>query len=214
MNIVLEKGFAIEKDVEVVINSANGLLMLGTSGAGKIRGHSENLSKEDVVDYEYELKKLPPEIQKFILHEYDEKKWHLTYAQLSSLKLLTINNFPFAIGECVLDLNWSKFNNKKIIHAITMSYSTSWPPQRILGSKESIIKSYSNALEICKNINAKSIAMPLPVAREGYGIGSIESYNAVKEVLDKFKDEDFNIILCFDNEETEKLLEKIKSKME
>lgn len=209
MKVKLEKGYAIEKDVEVVINSANCLLMLGSSGAGKIRNVSENLSKEDIVEYEYLFKQLPVEIQKFILHEYEEKDWDLKYAQLSSVKLLLKNEFPFALGDAVLDKEWSKNNHKKIIHAITMGYSTSWPPQRIWGSIESIKNSFTKALEICKNIKAKTIAIPIPVSRKGYGIGANESYKVVREVLNDFQKENFEITLCFDNKDTEELLDEI-----
>ena len=212
MRIKLETGFAIEKEVEVVINSANNLLMLGSSGAGRIRDLSKEINEDELKEYLTYFSKLPKEIQNFYLQQYKKHHWKLKFAQLSSVKKLYENEFPFKIGDAVLDTEWckqdKKLKNKIIIHAITMGYSTSQPIERLFGTKESIIKSYIKALELALNLEKTKIAIPIPVARKGYGIGCKSSYLAVKKVLSLFKDEDIEVTLCFDNSETKEFLKK------
>ena len=70
MEILYEKGFAIDKDVDIVINSANGFLLLGKSGAGQIRKKSKELDFIDKLRYRYLLTELPKRISNLLIDDF------------------------------------------------------------------------------------------------------------------------------------------------
>ncbi|MGM5483803.1 MAG: hypothetical protein ACQER9_02695 [Nanobdellota archaeon] len=213
MQIIMEKGYAVDKDVEIIINSANGLLMLGSSGAGKIRKLSGKLNKEEYQEYTALLDKLPLQIKEFYQNQYKVHGWELGYAQISGLKLLLKNGKPYEPGQSIFDQNWKKESRKKIIHSITMSYDTSKKPvKRIYGTKKSVKESYKKAFEIIKIKKAKSVALPIPISRPGYGITPQESYEVVRDTLKTIKNIDIKVILCFDNKYTKKYLDDLNGK--
>jgi len=95
-----------------------------------------------------------------------------------------------------------------IIHAITMSYDVSENPvQRIIGTKESVHKSYYDAILIAIKKKSKSVALPIPIARPGYGLGPKKSLQILFELISEFEDK-IQIIVCADNEVTKKYCQK------
>lgn len=88
MNIEYETGYPIDKDVGTVINSANGFLLLGSGGAGRIRHKSDRLSSSEKLEYQELLDALPKRIKRWYIHVYRKNQWHRTFAQLSCLTIL------------------------------------------------------------------------------------------------------------------------------
>ncbi|MCX5992504.1 MAG: hypothetical protein NTZ04_09350 [Chloroflexi bacterium] len=89
MLVEYETGYAIAKDVDTVINSANGFLLLGTAGAGKIREVSRRLNAAEKLEYDALIASLPKSTGRWYRHVYRTNKWHRTYAQLSCLRILS-----------------------------------------------------------------------------------------------------------------------------
>lgn len=205
MLIEYEIGYPIDKDVDTVINSANGFLLLGTAGAGKIRTVSQRLSPVEKLEYQGLLNTLPKKIRHWYHHVYKKNKWHRTYAQLSCLRLLSNkNNNEFRRGTAVLDVNWSTTDNRKLIHAIAMSYRLSEnEAKRKKATRETIKKAFREALVIAESINSQSIAVPLFCSRPSYGVKPEVSLATIIAVLKEFRCSPIQkIIICINGKTT------------
>jgi|FLOH01.1.fsa_nt_gi O-acetyl-ADP-ribose deacetylase (regulator of RNase III) len=209
MRINYEPGFAIEKDVEVVINSANNNLLLGTSGAGKIRELSSKLSFVETFNYWIMLKYLPRNMKKWYRESYKKHGWEVRKAQVSCLTLLLKNKGEsYAIGSAILDVH--TFKNKKIIHAVAMGYDTEKDKdRRIKATKNSLEESLENSLALAQVIKAKTIAVPIMCSRPDYGLNPKESLAITNKVLKKFDKAFDKVIVCLDNDLTLKLKSKL-----
>jgi len=215
MIIKREKGYAVEKNTDVSINSANGLMHMDSSGAGIIREHSEKLSDDETIEFRELFRKLPVDIRNYWEERRKEHGWEYRKANLSALKLLLKQiekeGRPFEIGEAVIDKEWSEFNPRIVIHAITMSYDPK-TKERIKGSVLSVQTAIESALRLALSLDAKSISIPIACARTGYGINPEDSEEAVESAIGILSDKNVEeVILCYDNEETEDLLESEKN---
>lgn len=202
MIIEYETGYPIDKDVDTVINSANGFLLLGSGGAGRIRDKSDRLSSSEKLAYQELLDALPKRIKRWYIHVYHKNQWHRTYAQLSCLMiLLKKKNNEYKRGTAVLNTNWSRTSEKKLIHAVAMSYRlTESGSKRKKATSDTIINALRAALEIAESIDSKSIALPLFCSRPSYGVKPEESLSAIIKVLKGFECSSIQkIIICINS---------------
>jgi len=206
-------GFAIDKRADTIINSANGFLLLGTSGAGRIRESSPRLSMGQKREYFSLLDKLPERIRDDYIRVYEENGWTPTCAQLSSLRLLVRHRHKkFRRGEAVLDRGWSKHDKRNLIHAVCMSYKLSLThAQRLPATKDTIRRAIRKAFSIAASLKSKSIAVPVCCARKSYGVTPAQSLNTVLSVVKEFEGSSIEkVIVCFDNDVTKKYLGSLK----
>ncbi|NQU79313.1 hypothetical protein HQ545_06120 [Candidatus Woesearchaeota archaeon] len=212
MHIDYQRGFAVNKRVDVVINSANGLLLLGTSGAGAIRDKSQPLTLKEKNEYLSILKSLPKSVCNDYQRVYKEHNWTSTYAQLGCLRLLkNKKGHQFRRGQAVLQNTWSKKDLRPIIHAIGMSYSLSKVNATRLPASVSTIRSaVTKALNIASSLEAKSIAIPVMCVRKTYGITPETSLKTIVSTIKKFRNSSINkVIICFDNSTSREYLKKL-----
>ncbi|MFH1669459.1 MAG: macro domain-containing protein [Candidatus Woesearchaeota archaeon] len=211
MKVIYQTGYAIDKDVDAVVNSANGFLMLGTSGAGRIRELSKPLNTAEKKEYSMIFKRLPKKVQNFYSHLYGKYGWKLTRDQLSCVKTM-VQRKGHAVkrGTAVLDRN--RVGKKNIIHAVAMSYhlyADSWTRTR--ATTQTIKNAVRSAMKIADLMGAKSVAIPVMAARKTYGVTPDQSLHALLSVLREFEDSSIKkVMICFDNERTEEYLKKIK----
>jgi O-acetyl-ADP-ribose deacetylase (regulator of RNase III) len=203
MNINIKFGFAIDQECGFVINSANGLLVHDSSGAGRIREVSSSVNGDSIKE---EFSNLDTSLKKYILHISEKNKWNIKFANISAIRIIKEHGF-FELGDAIFDKELSEDIGKKVIHAITMSYKISGKkPIRIFGTEDSIKKSYRKALNIAKSLGAKRISLPIPVARPQYGVGPEKSFNIIKNLVEEFKN--IEIIICADNDSTQEYCKK------
>ncbi|MFT4326854.1 MAG: hypothetical protein ACMXYK_05100 [Candidatus Woesearchaeota archaeon] len=207
MNIIHQKGYAIEKDVDVVINSANGWLIQDSSGAGAIRERSDMLNQKEKELFEVLFSKLPANARALYEKKRKDHGRENKLANLSSIiKIYNNNKSPFSPGDALLDDLWSKTDKRRVIHAITMSYDAKLN-ERIHGTALSIQTSLEAAFRIVLSLDAKSVSLPIPCARPEYGLTPEESLQAIMKALEILKDTDITVIICHDNDYTRALLE-------
>ncbi|MBN1385956.1 hypothetical protein JW968_03185 [Candidatus Woesearchaeota archaeon] len=211
MRILHQKGYAINKKADAIVNSANGLMLLGTSGAGKIREKSEKLKTPEKAAYNLLLRKLPKEIRHYYTMMYDKHNWEPRYAQMSSMRLLLKNGGPFRRGTAILDKGWSKHDRRKLIHAIALTYDPA-TGKRKRASEATIRKAATEAIKIALSEKAKSIAIPVMDARKKYGVTPSRSLKATLSGLKKFGNEKIKVIICFDNPRTAAYLDSINKR--
>lgn len=205
-------GFAIDKKADTIINSANGFLLLGTSGAGRIRELSQNLNPKEKKGYARLLNMLPKRIRDDYVRVYAENGWIPTYAQLSSLRLLVRQRYKrFRRGEAVLDRGWSKRDKRNLIHAVCMSYRLSIThAHRLPATKYTISRAIRKAFSIASSIRSKSVAVPVCCARKSYGVTPAQSLNTILSVIKEFDGSSIEkVIICFDNDVTKKYLDSL-----
>lgn len=198
MEIIVEEGFAADKDVEGIINSANGLLCHDSSGAGRIREKSAPI--EDYEAFEKDLDCIPEDIKNFYELKSQEHGWKFKKANWVAAKMIMDHGDRFHLGNAILDTDSLDI---PIMHAITMSYDLEQDPiKRIPGTDVSVRESYDMAIRTFLKLGVKSIAMPIPIARKNYGLDPEVSYHEVMRVLSRFKEEDIKVIVCLDNKDT------------
>lgn len=205
MLIEYETGYTIDKNVDTVINSANGFLLLGTGGAGRIRTISDRLSSAEKLEYQALLNTLPKRIRRWYRHVYQKNKWHRTYAQLSCLRILSNKrNKEYRRGTAVLDTSWSRIGDKRLIHAIAMSYRlTESGAKRKKATKDTIRKALREALVIAESAGSQRIALPLFCSRPSYGVTPEASLSSIIAVLEDFQDSSIQkVVICINSKST------------
>lgn len=205
-------GFAIDKKVDTVVNSANGFLLLGTSGAGRIREISPKMNAKEKREYARLLNKLPRRIKNDYLRVYEEHGWTPTYAQLSCLRILTKHKYnKFRRGDAVLDKCWSKKDSRNLIHAVCMSYKLSIThSHRLPATPMTIKQAIRKAMNIAAKLKSKSVALPVCCARKSYGVSPRTSLKTILSVVKEFNGSSIEkVIICFDNKATRALLKSL-----
>jgi O-acetyl-ADP-ribose deacetylase (regulator of RNase III) len=189
MNIEYQSGYPIDEDVDMVINYANGFLLLGSDGSGRIRDKSDRVSPSEKLAYQELLDALPDHIKRWYIHVYHKNQWYRTYARLSCLTILMKKrNNIYRRGTAVLDANCSRTNKKRLIHAIVMFYRfTESGSKRKKAISDTIIKTLRAALKIVKSIDSKSVALPLMCSRPSYGVKPEDSLFTIIKVLKEFE---------------------------
>ena len=210
MKIEYQTGFAIDKPVDAVVNSANGFLLLGKSGAGRIRDVADKLNIFNWVEYGCYLLSLPKKTRMWFVNAYKNHNWKLSKAQLSSMRLLLENNKqPFLLGSVVMDKD--KINGKTVIHAVGMSYDLDKNKERIPATEDSVNECMKNVIKIISVLGVDSIAIPVMCARKGYGLSPEKSLKIIESSLKEISDSKLKVTICFDNEETERYLQQINA---
>ncbi len=212
VKIFYEKGYAINKRVGAVINSANGFLLLGTSGAGAIRKKSQQLNKKEKMKYAQLLNSLPKSIKNDYLRVFKEHGWIPTYAQLGCLRLLVEwKGCEVKRGDAVLQMDWSKKDSRPILHAVGMSYKLRInDSSRLKATDATIRNSVTKALKIVDFLEKRSVALPLMCVRPAYGVGPERSLKAIREAIRAARLKNVKkIILCFDNDVSSRYLRSI-----
>lgn len=231
LEIIIENGFAIDKSVDAVINSANNGLLLGASGAGKIRDVTGYLPVGSHEEKEFywlcnntgNIGVRCPEWLEKQNKENKKKgkpKTGPTYVQLECLREIHGNNGkPFALGDAIMTSSGTLANDISkptyIIHAVGMGYT--WPNKETKGdlipaTPESIRTSLSNSLVLVNTENISSLALPLMAVRKSheitgekkeYGLTPEESYSITLDVLSKAHNPKLKkAIICADNSES------------
>ncbi|MFC1741218.1 macro domain-containing protein [Nanoarchaeota archaeon] len=214
IKIVYETGYAINKKVHVVVNSANGFLLLGTSGAGAIREKSQRLTQKEKAEYSRILSKLPARIRNDYVRVFKDQSWVPTYAQLGCLKLLLVKKGnEFKRGDAVLQESWSRKDDRKIVHAVSMSYKLGLhSSRRVPGTEANIRKAVERSLKIADSLGAQSVAMPVMAARPSYGMTPARSFRAISDTIKKYDSKNIQkVVVCFDNKITKGYLRKLKA---
>jgi len=209
MKIFYENGFAIDKNVEAVVNSANGYLLLGSSGAGRIRDLSRKLNLiESLVLYLY-LFRLNKKVRLWFLNIYKKNKWNFTLEQLDCLSLIVKNSsHPYNQGNAVMGS--IKVQDKIIIHAIGIGIiiDNMINEKRIVATIDVLRKAVRASFNMARENKIKTIAIPVMCVRDGYGIEVKESVSIIEEELHFFKNDFDSITICFDNDKSETYLSK------
>ncbi|MFH1500355.1 MAG: hypothetical protein ABIE22_00215 [archaeon] len=210
MKVELVKGYSIDqKDVDCVINSANGHLFLRTSGAGRIREISETIGGEDRKEYNGLLAQLPEKTRNWYEGIFEKEGYEYTQAQLSCLRLLVENGRAFELGDAVLDTNWSKSDPRAIIHAVGMSYSLGKEKvHRKRASVDSVGIALGKSFYIAREQGYESVAVPIMCSRKGYGLTPEKSHEILSDLLIHVEDSLNRVVICADNEETARLVKK------
>lgn len=198
-------GFAIDTRAQYVINSANGLLVPNTGGAGRIREKSAPLTKKEELELQTILEKLPEEIREIYMRKQKRQGWKSKYHLVACLRLIKKNKSkPFKIGTAIIDKRWNKKSKRVIIHAITVSYTlNNNQTKRIKANKKQVEQAITNALKLVPK--KTTVALPIPVARNGFGITPKQSVQAIKNALKKHPR---NVIICADNKDTQNYVTK------
>ncbi len=214
MKIRYEKGFAIEKDADTIINSANGYLLLGTGGAGRIREASGRLDERGKNEYYGIMERLPGEVRDWYGLVFRKRGYQLSHAQLSCLKLLLKNDGRgYEIGSAVLDEDWSGKDDRKLIHAVAMSYRIRpGGHERINATVESVRRALGNAFRAAGSAGSERIACPVMCARKGSGVSPEASLKAIEDVLEGFGSSFGEAVICFDNESTRRYLDRVEGR--
>jgi len=211
MNIVKKKGYAIEQDVDIVVNSANGFLLFGSSGAGEIRNKSQRLNFLEKIKYNLLLDKLHPNIKKWYKSTYSKHNWKPSYAQLKALEILIEKEKQeFRRGTAVIQENWSKKDKRILIHTIAMSYDiTHKKTKRKKATSYLIEKAIKKTLQLAEERKIRSIAIPVLATRPKYGIGAEKSKKILLNILKEHKGKHLKkVIVCFDNNTSKRYLDK------
>jgi len=212
ISIEVKIGNITDQNVDLLVNSSNSYLLLGSGTSEQIREAGGYLSGNDkkywdlinradenlktVLDYIHNIRPIPSIVQKECL-EYVIKK-----NKSKELKL----------GDTVLTSsgNLSKVTNKAkyIAHAVGMTYDWKVQPNPpiIPATFESVRNSLIKSFSIASELKCKSLAMPVMCTRKG-GLTKEESSEATIQAIEKLKDRNttvnsINVVLY--SEELEK----------
>jgi O-acetyl-ADP-ribose deacetylase (regulator of RNase III) len=215
MKLFFETGFAASKKVDVIINSANGLLFADSSGAGAIREASGDFSSASKKEFEKLFSALPALTRSFFEEKRLKHAWEYKFENLSCLKLFSANQFrSFVVGSSVVDAHWSNnpTESRVVLHAITLTYDPVLK-KRHVGSEELIAEALSSAIEEGLHLHKTSFALPVACARPEYGLGPKRAFEIVCRVLSRYEDRAITVIVCFDNAQTSEYFEnKLRGK--
>ncbi len=209
IEVIFEEGFVIDKNVEAIINSANNGLLLGRSGAGRIRDITGVL--QDPSPEMDEFKQICDDIGplgRFCWRwlESDAKRYAEegnpipvgpTYVQLECLRKIRDNNGePLKIGDAVItssgDFAKDPSKPKYIIHVVGMGYE--WPeypinPETgqknprptIEATEKSVTDALVNSFGLLKQYSIRSVALPIMCARVENRGDKIKAYGLTPE---------------------------------
>jgi O-acetyl-ADP-ribose deacetylase (regulator of RNase III) len=211
LSIEVKTGDITEQYVDLLVNSSNTFLTLGSGTAKQIREAGGYLSPDDkeywnlvekadstfrkVLDYVHSQRSVPSIVQKECL-EYIIKK---------------NNTKELSLGDSILTStgNLSKVPNKAkyVAHAIGMTYDWKVQPNPpiIPATFESVRDSLTKSFDIANELKCKSLALPPMCTRKG-GLTKEESSRATLEALERLSDDTTisKVIIVLYSEELEK----------
>ncbi|MDA3836112.1 MAG: hypothetical protein PF542_00660 [Nanoarchaeota archaeon] len=203
IKIELKKDCAIKQDVDLSINSANGLLLMRTITAKAIREYSDKLNpveKNNYSDILYSFKN--PVMQKYI-ETFRIKEWEPRQAQMSSFRRILENNRPYKTGQCIIDKEWSKTESKHVLHVIGMTYHLKDDRELDVDkiSEESLTKTLTNAFRYIDQNRYETISTPILCTRGDYGLNP---KTTLRSILNAIKIANpihlKKVIICFESE--------------
>lgn len=211
-------GFSLEQNVPVIVNSANNGLLLGGSGAGKIKYSTKYLTRGSPEEREFYLLcqstgNIGANCKRW--QEYEKSKdpsFRPSQVQLECLRIISERGGKSVeLGSAHSTHAWNtdpQSLQEYIIHAVGMGYEWKSPQtkgSRILANADSITRAYANSFRLAQELGSRRIALPLMCTRPGYSeIGIDKTYEIFLEQLAKRKDSFDEVILCLDNAESQK----------
>jgi O-acetyl-ADP-ribose deacetylase (regulator of RNase III) len=184
----IKTGNITHQNVDLIVNSANNYMLMGSGTAEQIREAGGYLSIDDqdyqnlvskakhpldkVLEYIGTVRPIPSKIQKECLEEIIERR----------------NSKPLDLGEAFLtsshDLAKIEGRAKHIAHAITMGYQWEVQPNPpiIKATHETVRNSLIRSFNIANRLKCKKVAAPILCTRKG-GLSIEESSNAMMEAL-------------------------------
>lgn len=196
-NVQLIKDYAILQPVDLVFNSASGLLFMRTGTAKKIRDVSEDIDGEE---YYSLLDSFDDPVMKKYIETFDVASWKPKQAQLSSFKKIIANKGPFVTGEIVLDKEWSETESKHVLHIVGTTYRLENEVKMEEVTEPSLTKTLTKAFQFANDNGYESISTPVLCTRGEYGLHPSLS---LKAILRAIKNVDNNtikkVIVCFES---------------
>ena len=201
IKIELKKDYAIFQDVDLVFNSASGLLLMRTGTAKVIRKHSEKLNPEEKKEYFKLLNSFSNPIIKKYIEVNAVRKWEPKQAQLSSFKRIIENNGPYKAGDIIIDKEWSKKDSKHVLHVVGMTYHlTNGELDINKTTEELLIKVLKKAFQFADNHKYKSISVPVLCTRGNYGLNPKVILRTILKAIKETKSNFIKkIIICFES---------------
>lgn len=195
VNISTEAGNITNQNVDLIVNSSNTFLTLGSGISQQIREAGGYLSSEDkefkdywnlvnkadpifrkVLDYVHSIRPTPSKVQKecweYIIRENNSKELKLGDAVLTSS------------GDLVKVQGKAKY----VAHAVGMTYDWKIQPNPpiIPATFESVRDSLTKSFDIASKLKCKSIAVPVMCTRKG-GLTKEESSEATLDALERLR---------------------------
>lgn len=203
IEIELKKDYAILQDVDLVFNSASGLLLMRTGTAKAIREHSEKLTETEEQEYFKILDSFENPIMKKYIESFGVKEWKPREAQLSSFKRILENNGPYNTGDIIIDKDWSKKEPKQVLHIVGMTYHLKEDGELDVDkvSEESLTKVLTKAFEYAEKNNYKKVSTPILCTRGNYGLAPKISLRAILNAIKNINPKNIEkAIICFESE--------------
>jgi len=197
VEISIETGNITNQNVNLLVNSSNSFLTLGSGVSQQIREVGGYLSQKDgefkdywnlvneadsvlrkVLDYVHSKRPVPSKVQKecleYIIRKNNSKELKLGDAALTSSG----------------DLAKVKYKAKYIAHAVGMTYD--WKiqpnPSIIPATFESVRDSLAKSFDIANDLKCESLAIPVMCTRKG-GLTKEESSEATLDALERLRGE-------------------------
>jgi O-acetyl-ADP-ribose deacetylase (regulator of RNase III) len=222
ISIEVKTGNITEQDVNLLVNSSNTYLLLGSGTAEQIRDAGGYLPADDkvsnleywnlvnradstfrkVLDYIHSKRPIPSKIQKECLE----------------IMINGNNSKELKLGNAVLTTSGdlAKVQNKAryIAHAIGMTYDWKVQPNPPIlpATFEAVRDSLENSFEIASEIKCESLAMPVMCTRKG-GLTKEESSEATLQALERLNKRDTpvdKVVVVLYSEELEREKEWFK----
>ncbi|MFT4310088.1 MAG: hypothetical protein ACMXYC_00475 [Candidatus Woesearchaeota archaeon] len=220
MEVSFVKGYAIDQNVQCVINSANGCLIHDSGGAGALREYSRALLPQEQKRYALLLRTLPSHVRALHVYVANARGWEPRFVNLCALELLKKHKQKFFRGQSVYDTYWrAQYGTKRfashLIHACCVSYA--WKQHkrvRLRATVRTIDSALRRAFLLAISNKVNSIAVPVCCARKDYGIGPKQSLAILLDCLEVLQHTTVKkIIICFDNEQTTHYLNTLDKKV-
>lgn len=200
-SIKIKAGKLTSQNVDVLLNSANGYLLLGSGTAEQIREVGGYYSPTDKGFKEYWdlVDEADPTLRRVLDYIHSKRpKPSIVQKECLNYIIKKNNSEELRLGDAVLTTsgNLSKVPNraKYVVHAVAMTYD--WKiqpnppiiPATFMSVRDSLIKSF----DIASEIKCESLALPVMCTRKG-GLTKEESSWATLQALEKLNSKDASI---------------------
>jgi O-acetyl-ADP-ribose deacetylase (regulator of RNase III) len=213
-NIELKQDFAINQDVDLVFNSASGLLFMRTGTAEAIRNNSKFLFSEESQEYINLLAGFRDPVMKAYVKKFSVDGWTPSQAQLSCFRKIDENGGPYEVGSLILDDQWSN-NSKDILHVVGMTYylkNNELKTTKV--SEKSLISVLKKAFKFADAKGYKTIATPVLCTRGDYGLDPEKSLNSILKAVELAKPVNLTeLYICFESEGPRATFEKLEDEV-
>jgi len=200
VSIEVKIGSITNQNVDLLVNSSNSYLLLGSGTAKQIREAGGYLSANEkgLKEYWDLVNKADPTFRK-VLDYIHSKRPTPSIIQKECLEyIVKKNSKELNLGDSVLTSsgNLSKIPNraKYITHAVGMTYGWKVQPNPpiIPANFESVKDSLIKSFDIATKLNCESLAMPVMCTRKG-GLTREESSEATIQAIENLREENNSI---------------------